>query len=287
MKITFNFLAILIVITLGFTGCSNSTQTNDPYVSNTLHKVIESKELHVGYFIFEPTIMKDPKTDSLEGVFIDMIEKIAKSISPSTKIIYHPTTLASFHTELNSNQFDICIGSTFATPKRASVVSFTHPLFYCGYTGVTLKENKDKYSNWAAIDQPSTRIAVLQGSAIADLIKAEFKNQSNIKSFPGADATIPLAAVNSKQADVGLMNQITVFTYLREHPELVEIMGDKPLATTYFSWAVRQNDIQWLNYINICVDYLINTGEMYSYEKKYSIPLMHPKIDFYFPNKQN
>ena len=281
---------ILVIFLLVVLSCNNTKQTDGKVTSNnnisqnTMEKVIESKELHVGYFIFEPTILKNPQTDSLEGVFIDMIEKIAKSISPNVKVIYHPTTLATFHTELNSNQFDICIGATFATPKRASIVAFTHPLFYCGYTGVTLKNNKEKFKSWASIDSPSVKIAVLQGSAIADLIKSEFKSQNNIKSFPGADATIPLAAVGSNQADVGLMNQITVFTYLREHPELVEIMGDKPLATTYFSWSVRHNDIQWLNYINICIDYLINTGEMYSYEKKYSVPLMHPKVDFYFPN---
>ena len=213
-----------------------------------------------------------------------MIEKIAKSINPETKIIYHPTKLSTFHTELNSGQFDICIGATFATPKRAGIVAFSHPLFYCGYTGVTRRENAAKFNSWSSIDQPNVNVAVLQGSAIADLVKMEFLNQKNIKSYPGSDLTIPLAAVSSNQADIGLMNQITVFTYLREHPELVEVMANKPLATTYFSWAVRQDDIAWLNFVNTCIDYLINTGEEFKSERKFGVPLMHIKTEYYFPN---
>lgn len=272
---------VFVSLALMFFSCKNSNSNG--INENTLQKVTDAKTLNVGYFIFEPTIMKNPKTGELEGVFIDMIEEIAKSIGPDVKIIYHPTTLATFHTELNSKKFDICIGATFATPKRAAVVSFSHPLFYCGYTGVAKKEFISKYKLWSDVDNAKVKVSVLTGSAIADMVKVDFKNQSNIVSFSGSDASIPLAAVSSGNADVGLMNQITVYTYLREHPELGEILSNQPLATTYFSWAVRPNDMLWLNFINTSIDYLINSGAMYKYERKYNVPLMHVKQDYYFP----
>ena len=276
-------LSIITMCWLSLYSCNNAN-TNQVKTESTLEKIIRTKELHVGYFIFEPTIMKNPRNDSLQGVFIDMIVNIAKSLGPDVKIVYHQTKLSTFHTELNTRQYDLCIGATFATPKRAAVVSFSSPLFFCGYTGVAKKTDAHKYRSWGSIDNSAVKISVLQGSAIADLVKKDFRNQKNITSYPGADLTIPLAAVSSDQANVGLMNQITVFTYLKSHPELVEVMGDMPLATTYFSWAVRHNDIEWLNYINTCIDYMTYTGEMYKYEKKYSIPLMHKKDEFFYPN---
>jgi polar amino acid transport system substrate-binding protein len=284
MKFKIVFLAI-ISATIFLSSCTDNNKSTGQGAVNTLQKIINSKELHVGTIIFEPTIMKDPKNDSLKGVFIDMITKIAKAINPDTKIIYHPTSLANFSTELNSGKFDICIGATFATPKRASMVAFSHPLFYCGYTGVAKKTVADKFKSWSSIDKPNVKIAVLQGSAIADLVKTDFTSKNNVQFFPGSDITIPLAAVSSNQADVGLMNQITVFTFLREHPELVEVMGNEPLATTYFSWAVRQEDVIWLNFINTSIDYMINSGDMYKFEKKYSVPMMHPKTDFFYPGR--
>ena len=284
MRIKKSMFALTLFLGLILVSCNNqeNAKTNDKS-SDTFSKIVEKNEINVGYFIFEPTIMVNPDSGKLEGVFIDMFEEIVQSINPTIKINYLPTTLATFHTELNSNKFDICIGATFATPKRSAVVAFSHPLFYCGYTGITKKENAKYYDTWGKVDNPNVKVAVLQGSAISDLVRVEFENQKNIVSYSGSDLTIPLAAVGSNQADIGLMNQITVFTYLREHPELVEVLGTDPLATTYFSWSVRQNDLVWLNFINTSIDYMINSGKMYRFEKKYGVPLMHDKKEYFFP----
>jgi len=281
MKIRLVLFATIVIIALS--SCNGGHSGSNTGLENTLEKVIRTNEIHVGYVIYEPTVMKDPQTDSLKGVFVDMMNEIAKSISSNTKVVFHETSLADFAVGLNSYKFDLSIAATFATPQRAQAASFTHPIFYCGYTGVTLKENAAKYTTWEAIDQPNVKISVLQGSAIADLVKVDFKSKTNVDTYPGKDVTIPLAAVSSKKSDVGLMNQITVHTFLREHPELVEVMHDQPLATTYFSWAVRHNDLIWLNYINTCIDYLLNSGAMERYERKYGIPLMHVRQDYYFP----
>jgi ABC-type amino acid transport substrate-binding protein len=285
-KYTKIVLGIIFILGLGLIGC-NSENGNSREQSkvnySTFDMIVYEKEVNVGYFIFEPTIIKNPKTNKLEGVFIEMFEEIVKSINPKIRINYLPTTLATFHTELNSNKIDICIGATFATPKRSATVAFTHPLFYCGYTGVTQKINFERFNSWEKIDNPKVKIGVLQGSAISDLARVEFKNQKNIVSYSGSDLTTPLAAVGSGQVDVGLMNQITVFTYLREHPELVEVFHNDALATTYFSWSVRHDDIKWLNFLNTSIDYMINSGKMYRSEKKYGVPLMHLKNEYYYP----
>ena len=275
---------ILVVFSIVLlTSCGNNN-TNFNQVESTLDKVIKEKKLRVGYFIFEPTIMKSSESGNLEGIFIDMIEKIAKSISPDVQVIYQETKLSDFSVGLNSKQFDLCIGATFATPQRATSVLFTSPLFYCGYTGVVLQKDSAKYTDWSEINTKNVKTAVLNGSAIADLMRTDFLN-ANIAGFPGSDLTIPLAAVSSGQADVGLMNEVTVRTYLREHPELIEIFKDKPIAATYFSWSVRPDDIKWVNYLNTCIEYLQNTGEMLRYENKYNVPLRHRKEEFIIHSK--
>ena len=111
-------------------------------------------------------------------------------------------------------------------------MAFTHPLFYAGYTGVVPKGTTTKYMKWQDLDRADLRVAVKQGSAIDDFVRDNFKH-AQIVRLSGADLTLPLAAVSAKQADVGLMNQLTVFTYLREHPELEEILSKDPVAPTY------------------------------------------------------
>lgn len=262
------------------TGCDRSAPSATAAATDSLTKVRSSKELHVGYFLFEPTIMEDKEAGKLKGIFIDMIEAIAKALD--AKVVYHKVDLANFAAGLQSREFDLSIGATFATPQRATAVTFTSPLFYCGYTGVAKKGESAKYGKWQDLDRAGLRVAVKQGSAIDDFVRANFR-QAEVVRLVGPDLTLPLAAVSADQADVGLMNQLTVFTYLREHPELEEVLAKTPIASTYFSWAVRHGDDVWLGFLNTCIDYYQNAGDFAYWTSKYGIPLMQRKAELEFP----
>jgi len=274
-------LRLLLIATLTFslTACRTGPPSSQSR-ADTLEKVRDTKERRVGYFIFEPTIMEDPNTGKLSGVFVDMIESIAKSLD--AKVVYQKVALANFAAGLQSGQFDLSVGATFATPQRATAVLFTRPIFYAGYTGGVVKGRAKEFPTWQSIDRRGIRVAVLQGSAIDDFVRINFKN-AQIVRLTGADLTLPLAAVSAGQADVGLMNQLTVFTYLRAHRELEEVLAKNPVAPTNFSWALRAHDIRWLLYLNTCLEYLENTGETYRYESRYGIPLPHMKQELVFP----
>ena len=275
----FIFIAIFTVAITA--GCTNDTPTQPSVskVSSSMDRVRQTGELHVGYFIFEPTITEGSE-GKLKGVFIDLIESIASSLD--AKVVYHKVDLANFVAGLQSQQYDLSIGATFATPQRATAVSFTRPIFYAGYTGVVVDGQASKYQKWQDFDQTGLRVAVKQGSAIDDFVREHFQKAEVIR-LTGSDLTLPLAAVSSGQADVGLMNQLTVFTYLREHPELEEVLSTNPIAPTNFSWAVRPDDQRWLNFLNTSIEYFINTGDMYRWESEHGIPLMHVDQRLVFP----
>ena len=282
---TFIFISLAVFLVISGSACQRSGGTGDSNggnveVVNTLDQIRQTGELHVGYFLFEPTIMEDRETEKLRGVFIDLIEAIAKSLN--ARVVYHKVDLANFVAGLQSSQYALSIGATFATPQRATAVEFTRPIFYCGYTGVVQKGQAGKYRRWQDIDQSGLRVAVKQGSAIDDFVRENFRN-AEIVRLTGSDLTLPLAAVSSGQADVGLMNQLTVFTYLREHPELEEVLPTNPIAPTHFSWAVRPGDARWLNFLDTAIEYYINTGDLYHWESRYGIPLMHMERKLIFP----
>lgn len=78
-----------------------------------------------------------------------MAESIAKSLD--AKVIYHKVDLANFAAGLQSRQYDLSIGATFATPQRATAVLFTRPIFYADYTGVVKKGQAGNFPNWQSI----------------------------------------------------------------------------------------------------------------------------------------
>jgi polar amino acid transport system substrate-binding protein len=286
MKLKTRF-AILFLVTFALMsacGRPNSTSgTSQPSASErvqpgTFERVQKSGTLRVGYFVFEPTIMLDPGAEKPRGLFVDLIEDIAHEMR--WQVQYVRVDLKNFAAGLQSKDYDLSIGATFSSPSRAGGVSFTEPLFYMGYTGVSTADAAPRFRSWGDIDQPGVRVAVKQGSAIADYVRIHFK-KATIISLEAPTLNAPLAAVPG-QADVGLMNQITVFTYLRDNPaaagghsRLVEILADQPKEFTGICWAVRAEDLRWLAFVNAALKHELDTGRFDDYASRYTIPYMY------------
>ncbi len=64
------FCLLFIGIISTTSTCRQSGNLQQVQTSDTLEKVRSSKELHVGYFIFEPTIMEDPNGGQPGGVLL-------------------------------------------------------------------------------------------------------------------------------------------------------------------------------------------------------------------------
>lgn len=277
----FSQTVVLIVITLlVLIGCGRESGKSSTQEKSVFDKVQSTGVLRVGYFLFEPATMHD-KDGKPYGLFVDMIEQIAKDLR--WKVEYKQVDLKNFAASLQAGDFDLSIGATFSSPNRASGVAFTYPIFYLGYTGISTPDKVSKFKTWADLDQQGVRVAVKQGSAIGDYVRRNF-TKATVLALEEPALSAPLAAVPS-QADVGLMNQITVYSYLRDNPKanVKEILVNQPVEFTGVSWAVRQGDPKWLEFINTCIKHFEDTGRTQEWEKKYKTPyLYHEKRQFEF-----
>jgi polar amino acid transport system substrate-binding protein len=265
---------------LAVVGCKQSATNPNSSQANTFDQVQKTGVLRAGYFLMEPMIMRD-SDGKLHGTFVDMVEQIAKDMR--WKVEYKQVDLKNFSASLQSGEFDVSIGPTFSSPGRAAGVSFSKPIFYLGYTGVTTPDKVGQFKTWEDLDQPGVRVAVKQGSAIGDYVTRVFK-EATIVSLEQPALSAPLAAVPA-QADVGLMNQITVFTFLRDNPNanLKEILADDPVEFTGVCWAVRPDDSRWLEFINTALKHYEDTGRITEWERNYQIPYLYrEKRRFHF-----
>lgn len=261
-------------------GCSHEG-TSTPPTESVLNHVQASGTLKVGYFLFEPTMMQG-EGGKPKGLFVDLIESIAEQLK--WKVEYQQVDLKNFAAALQAGTFDLSIGATFSSPTRAGGVAFTQPLFYLGYTGLTKPENAQRFKTWADVDQAGVRVVVKQGSAIGDYAARNFK-RATVVSLEEPALSAPLAAVAAGRGDIGLMNQITVFTYLRDNSQsgLVEVLADQPVEFTGICWAVRQGDPTWLEFVNSAIKHFQDTHRLAEWEATYGIPYMyHEKRRFEF-----
>jgi polar amino acid transport system substrate-binding protein len=233
---------------------------------DTLAKVQSEGKIRAAYFIEPPAVMKDPTTGELSGTFVESIHAIADQLK--VKVEFVEVDLSKFAAGLQTGAYDVSIGPTFRTIPRASSCAFTRTIFYLGYDGIVMRGRAKDFPNEAAIDQPGVTVAVKEGSAIHRYAQDNFK-KAKVLVLSGTDLSLPLQAVSSGQATVGLMNEHTVEFYHRQHPEVEIILKDKPIQVAGMSWAVRNSDLVWLNFLNTSLEFLESTGQMAQWERKH------------------
>jgi polar amino acid transport system substrate-binding protein len=241
----------------------------------TLQKLYKEGVLRVGYVVYPPTIIKDPETGELSGYFIDAVRFIAEV--SKVRVEFVETTWATFMDGLQSDQFDLSIGATYRTIPRAMEVAFTKPIIYIG-NGAIVRNDDGRFTTIEDFDREGIRIAVAQGEASHEYAKIHLE-KAELIVVSTADLSEPLTEVLDGRADVGLADSWTTFQFAREYPEVVtDLFADRPYNIMPVGWAVRQNDQEFLNFLNTSIDYLISTGQMREWEKKYNARGLRPKI---------
>jgi polar amino acid transport system substrate-binding protein len=215
--------------------------------------------------------MKDPNTREVHGTFVEALRAIARELG--VNVTFVEVDLAKFAAGLQNDQYDVSIGPTFRTIPRAKAVAFTDTIFYLGYDGVTKQGRAHEFRQESDLDRPGVKVAVKEGSAIHTYVARHFK-QTDVLVLSGTDLALPLQAVSSGQADVGLMNEHTVEYYARAHPEVEVVLAATPIQVVGMSWAVRPQDYRWLHFLNTALEALVSTGQMAAWERSsYGRPL--------------
>lgn len=272
-------LALLLSLTVG--ACNRQSGHSGSSTVNTLSRVQQSSELHVGYLVFDPCVIKDASTGNLSGTFIDAVDYICGQLK--VKPVYHETTLGTFAAGLQSGQFDLSIGPTYRTIPRATSVNFCRPLAYIGNGAVARAGDQEKYNSLEKIGAAQPKVAVLQGQAMEEFFRRRYPDLE-LLSLSGSDLTAPLSAVSSGQADIGFMNIVTVKRYAAEHPEVAVVFdGDDQLELLALGWSVRYDDAQWWQFINTSLDYLDSTARLAEFQSKYDIQLLHERPRLAYP----
>lgn len=258
---------------VGLFGCDRHQEQTNANATSALDKIQSRGEMHVGYLVWEPCVLRDARTGALSGIFPDMIAQIAKNLN--VKVVWEETTLANFAAGLNSGQFDFSVGPTFVTIPRAASVKFTQPVAYVGNSAVVRTSGSLKPQRLEELNKPGIKIALLQGQALEEFCRSNLP-QAQLIVLAGGDLTAPLVAVSSGQADIGFMNSVTVAKYTAEHPEVQAVFtGDQQVEILPLCWATVGGDGRLGDFLDASITYLKATGRLAEYQKKQVIGLLY------------
>jgi polar amino acid transport system substrate-binding protein len=251
------FIALQI---LAFAGAPGSE-------ARTLQEILSSKKIRIGTVAYPPMTEVDSMTGGYSGIWIDGPRFMFQEIGLEVELV--ETKWATFATGLQSNQFDVFVGGSFATPKRAAVLDFSRPVMYMGHSIAVRKEDAGKFKSVADIDKPGVIVATILGSSGHEYAKEHLK-QATIRALDTGDLAQGALEVLAGRADVALQDSFKIAQVVKMHPDkLVDVFGAQPFHLVFVSYAVARGNRDLLQLINTSLDWMDSTGKWQEMAKPY------------------
>lgn len=257
------FKVLLAACTLALVA--PSVATAQASVTSTLDGIKSRGTLRVGWAVVYPQIYREPKTNQLTGVSVDIMQEMAKSLGVKLELV--EDSWATLVAGVQSNKYDITIPALAVTLPRAMAVTYTRPVYRSPVGLMIRKSDADKYKSWKDMDQPNVRISVTLGSN-ADMFATRIFEKAQILRVKAAPDSI--AQLLTNKADAWGSPVESFIKAGQEQPALAQI-GGPAVGYSPVAMAVKAGDYFFRDWVNHYIDEIQETGVLARIFKKYSM----------------
>ena len=192
-----------------------------------------------------PFTFLDTKTNSIEGLMVDLITAIGKDAGFSVQV--EPMQFSTLVASLTSNKIDIISAAMLATAARREVIDFSDPVYTYGEGLIVPKTDSKNYAT--AEDLKGEVVGAQVGTAFVDALK-----KTGLFSEVKAYDTIPdiLRDVNAGRLKAGFGDYPILAYNLKQggFPEVRIVETYKPATLGSVGIGVRKGDTELLGKIN-------------------------------------
>lgn len=213
-----------------------------------------------------PFTYLDAKTNTIEGIMVDLIKAIGVDAGFTPKI--HAITFSSLISSLNTNRIDIISAAMGKSAAREKVVTFSDTILSYGEGLVVRDTDTKQYEKFA--DMKGMVVGIQLGTAYVEPAKASgmFKE---IKQYDSSANM--LKDLQNKRVDAVLLDYPIAKKTL-EQPSfqgmhLVE--SYKPVIPLDFALVVRKDDTERLKTLNASIKKLQDNGTIPKILKKWGL----------------
>jgi len=197
----------------------------DIRASPTLARIRAAGVLRVGTTgDYTPFSLKPPD-GTYAGADIDMAHDLAGRLG--VEIAFVPTVWVDLLDDFLADKFDIAMGGVTVTAARAERAFFSIPTFVDGKRPLARRQDRDRFTSIAAIDQPGVRLIANPGSANEAFARAHFTRATVIIHHDNASVFDELVA---GRADVMITDGLEADHQARLHPELCAVPVAAPFT---------------------------------------------------------
>lgn len=184
-----------------------------------------------------PFTFLDTKTNSTQGVMVDLIQAIAKDQGFTVDVQGMPfnTLIPS----LQTNKIDIISAALGMTPARAEVVDFTDPVYSYGEGMVVNEKDTTEYKSYE--DLKGALVGVQVGTVYVEPMKAT-GYFSEVRAYDSMADVIRDVGLGRIKAGFGDYPIVAYQISQGVHKDVRLVKGVKPIVNVNIGMAVRKGD---------------------------------------------
>lgn len=242
-------LCLILVLAVMTGACAGST--DGAASADTLQRVLKNNKLVVGVLPDYAPWGFVNSSGALEGYDVDIANELGAALGVPVEVVAveAPNRVPS----LSSNKVDVIIACITPTNERAKTVAFTIPYASAGLVPMVKADNATVNT---IADLAGKNVAVVRGGTPELGTKAAVPDAKLMTFDTIADA---YSAFKQGQAEVFVEEDAFVFLEVKNNPEYKAV--GMPFSTELISIACKQNDQEWLNYLNNFLTNLRFTGK--------------------------
>jgi ABC-type amino acid transport substrate-binding protein len=235
-----------------------------------LDRIISTKTINCGYFIWPPYIVKDANTGKFSGINYDIMEAIGKNLGLKINWVAE-VGVGDVATALNTDKIDVMCASLWPSLQRTSTITYTMPEFYDVVYAFVRTDDKRFDGDLEKANAKGINVAGIDGDVTADLA-LEKTPKANHQFLPQtASGAETLMYVATKKADIVFIDEAIVNEFNATNTvKLRKVAGIGPVRIFGEHLTVKKGEYQLRDMLNISLLQLVNDGVTKKLADKYS-----------------
>lgn len=235
----------------------------------TFDRVVRTGTINCGYALWAPVLYKDAKTGEIKGLAHDAMIEAAKRLN--LKVVWKEETAWGTIVEgLHTNRYDMICTGLAATSARAKFIDFSAPLFFAPIYLVARADDTRFDKNTDVLNDAKYKIGVLEGEISSIIAQQKFPQAGVIAMPQTADYSLLLKEVETKKADVTIIEIATFLEYdAHNKGKLKIIQRDRPLNVFAATLGIPIGDISLKHMIDTTFNEMALDGTIAALIKKH------------------
>ncbi len=231
-------------------------------------RVTSSGEIKCGYAAWPPFVEKDPNTEKMSGILVDILAEIGKTLDLKINWAYE-TGYGNYTEDLNSNRIDVMCATLWADGPRIRNSLLIDPFLYSGVY-LVVKDGDTRFDkDYSLLNNEEFTVVGIDGDITQTLAnklfpKAQKVFLTNISVASEMAENIKAGKANALFADLGFYSD-----YNKKNPNTLKILKDNPAWVFGERMAVKKGETELKYLLDTAISELVNSGKIAEIIKKY------------------